>query len=267
MCDWPFNCKSNPTPSPDAESDAEPASAVAIPTNRSQRWSRTCLWSRICFTISFYRYGFTESAGNFQLNNFNRGGQGSDAIRANIQASGSCNANFATPPDGSTPTMNMYTCNLATPLRDTGMDNGVILHEITHGVSNRLTGGASNVWCLSGDQSGGMETRGTNKAVGAYSFNMINGIRSYAYSTSLTTNPLRFSDIANRPGQVHFIGTVWSSILYEVYWNMIEVVQAESVNNNNRFRCAIWRGFAKRGLGVNAPAGASFNNFDVPSGC
>ncbi len=34
------------------------------------------------------------------------------------------------------------------PDRDSDLDNGVIAHEYGHGISNRLTGGPSNVSCL-----------------------------------------------------------------------------------------------------------------------
>lgn len=56
-----------------------------------------------------YRYGFTEAAGNFQNNNYNRGGARNDQVNAHAQdGSGSDNANFATPPDGSSGTMQMF---------------------------------------------------------------------------------------------------------------------------------------------------------------
>jgi extracellular elastinolytic metalloproteinase len=47
-----------------------------------------------------YRYGFTESAFNFQQNNFGKGGQEQDRVLMSVQdASGTNNANFATPPE------------------------------------------------------------------------------------------------------------------------------------------------------------------------
>jgi extracellular elastinolytic metalloproteinase len=56
-----------------------------------------------------YAHGFTEAAGNFQENNFTRGGLGSDSVNAEAQdGRGENNANFATPPDGSNPRMQMY---------------------------------------------------------------------------------------------------------------------------------------------------------------
>lgn len=57
----------------------------------------------------FYRYGFDESSGNFQENNYNNGGLSGDYVRAETQdGSGTNNANFATPPDGFRPRMQMY---------------------------------------------------------------------------------------------------------------------------------------------------------------
>ena len=62
----------------------------------------------------FYLYGFTEAAGNFQENNFGKGGVGNDAVQANAQDGAGYNgANFATPPDGARPRMR-YTPSLLT---------------------------------------------------------------------------------------------------------------------------------------------------------
>jgi hypothetical protein len=56
-----------------------------------------------------YTKGFTEAAGNFQENNFGRGGAGGDPVNAEAQdGSGTNNANFATPVDGKNPRMQMY---------------------------------------------------------------------------------------------------------------------------------------------------------------
>ncbi|MCP3141881.1 M36 family metallopeptidase [Pyxidicoccus xibeiensis] len=56
-----------------------------------------------------YRHGFNEAALNFQENNFSKGGLGSDSVDAEAQdGSGTDNANFSTPADGSNPRMQMY---------------------------------------------------------------------------------------------------------------------------------------------------------------
>jgi extracellular elastinolytic metalloproteinase len=56
-----------------------------------------------------YQFGFDEKAGNFQQNNYNKGGTGADQVLAEAQdGSGTNNANFATPPDGSSGRMQMF---------------------------------------------------------------------------------------------------------------------------------------------------------------
>jgi len=56
-----------------------------------------------------YRHGFTAAAGNFQEDNFGLGGRDGDSVDAEAQdGSGTDNANFATPPDGQSPRMQMF---------------------------------------------------------------------------------------------------------------------------------------------------------------
>ncbi|MEM1041633.1 MAG: T9SS-dependent M36 family metallopeptidase [Bacteroidota bacterium] len=65
-------------------------------------------WNNLIHDV-MYRYGFDEAAGNFQQNNFGNGGLGNDYVQADAQdGSGTNNANFGTPPDGSRPRMQMF---------------------------------------------------------------------------------------------------------------------------------------------------------------
>lgn len=132
----------------------------------------------------------------------------------------------------------MYIWTKSTPKRDGSFDASVIIHEYTHGLSNRLTGGPANSNCLNVLEAGGMgegwgdfmaiaiitkttDTRATNYPMGPWVSNTAAGIRSYVYSTSLTTNPLTYKSV-NSQTEVHSIGTTWATILYEVLWNLIE---------------------------------------------
>jgi extracellular elastinolytic metalloproteinase len=55
-----------------------------------------------------YRYGFTEKTFNFQNDNGSNGGKGNDRVLVSVQdSSGTNNANFATPADGSSGQMRM----------------------------------------------------------------------------------------------------------------------------------------------------------------
>jgi extracellular elastinolytic metalloproteinase len=77
-----------------------------------------------------YAYGFNEAAGNFQVNNYGNGGVGNDPVRAEAQdGGGTNNANFATPPDGGMPRMQMFlwtsgNSTLLTVLEPEGISGG-----------------------------------------------------------------------------------------------------------------------------------------------
>ena len=97
-----------------------------------------------------YALGFTETARNFQTNNYGRGGTGNDSVRAEAQdGSGTNNANFATPPDGSRPRMQQYLFTSPNPDRDSSVDGDVVFHEYGHGISNRLIGNGSTALAAS----------------------------------------------------------------------------------------------------------------------
>ncbi len=65
-------------------------------------------WNNIMHDV-WYQYGFDEVSGNFQVNNHGNGGLGGDHVNAEaLDGSGTNNANFGTPPDGSNPRMQMY---------------------------------------------------------------------------------------------------------------------------------------------------------------
>ncbi|KAI4866012.1 Fungalysin metallopeptidase-domain-containing protein [Hypoxylon rubiginosum] len=186
-----------------------------------------------------YDLGFTEAAGNFETNNNGQGGKGNDFVILNAQdGSGTNNANFATPPDGQNGRMRMYIWTQSTPYRDCAFEAGVIIHEYSHGLSNRLTGGPANSNCLNALESGGMgegwgdfyatairlkpsDTRETDYSLGAWVYNNPEGIRNYLYSTDLNVNPYQYTTL-NTYNEVHDIGEVWATILYEVMWNLID---------------------------------------------
>lgn len=65
-------------------------------------------WNNIIHDV-FVRYGFDEASGNFQETNYSGQGLGNDSVNADAQDGGGMNnANFATPPEGNRPRMQMY---------------------------------------------------------------------------------------------------------------------------------------------------------------
>ncbi|KAH8981294.1 Fungalysin metallopeptidase-domain-containing protein [Lactarius hatsudake] len=181
-----------------------------------------------------YRYGFTESTFNFQKNDFGKGGVGHDRVTVSVQDHASTNnADFATPPDGQSGHMRMFLFDITTPRRDGALENGIVIHENTHGVTNRMTGGGT-ARCLQTIEARGMgegwsdtmadwASQGATTVdfvLGQYVVNKPAGIRSHPYSTSTTTNPLRYSSLKTLH-RVHAIGEVWANMLHNVYASLV----------------------------------------------
>ena len=124
---------------------------------------------------------------------------------------------------------------------DGDFDNGIILHEYGHGVSNRLTGGPSNSGCLGNAEQMGegwsdflscmltMDMSVTNpvyRPVGTYAIGEAPngvGIRPTAYDTSYAINPFTYGDVANTAQitQPHGIGFIWATMLWDLNWAFI----------------------------------------------
>lgn len=334
----------------------------------------------------WYSYGFDEASGNFQENNYGRGGGDGDYVNADAQdGGGTNNANFATPPDGNNPRMQMYlwtsgggAANLltvnspsvitgaysaseatfgpgvpATPLtadvvlvddgtnpdpedacdpivnaaalvgkialidrgncsfvlkveaaqtagavgvivinnvaggtfgmggasntitipsimisqadgnlikariaagdtvnatlqnstgnfdKDGDFDNGIIAHEYGHGISIRLTGGASNSGCLNNAEQMGegwsdyfgmmvsLDTAIVNRGIGTFASGQPTtgqGIRNAPYSPDFAVNNFTYA-ATNNPGQIsqpHGIGFVWCTMLWDMSLALVD---------------------------------------------
>lgn len=232
---------------------------------------------------------------------------------------------------GGTVTGTFKSLGATVPNRDSDLDNGVIVHEYGHGISNRLTGGPANTGCLgnteqmgegwsdwlalaltakatdTADQARGIATYVAFQAPGGP------GIRNFPYSTDLTVNPETYANVG-AVSVPHGVGSIWSSTVWEVYWNMVDrygfdpdiytgtggnnraiqlvmdgmkmqvcspgfqdgrdaILAADVADNGGANACRIWRGFAKRGMGVSASQGSSNSvadgtvAFDIPAAC
>lgn len=134
---------------------------------------------------------------------------------------------------------------------DACFDNGVIAHEYGHGVSNRLTGGPLNVECLSNEEQMGegwsdfitliMSTTESNsanqaRAIGNYVQGFTTsggGIRPFPYSRNMSINPVTYDDI-QQLSIPHGLGSVWCSMLWDLYWDMVDVYgfDTDLINGN-----------------------------------
>ena len=195
-------------------------------------------WNNIAHDF-LYAYGFDEEAGNFQFNNYGNGGEAGDPVNAEAQdGGGTNNANFYTPSDGSSPRMQMYLWT--NPERDGDFDNGIILHEYGHGLSNRLTGGPSTSGCLNNREQAGEgwsdylgliatmsadDLGSDGRGIGTYALGQSrngSGIRQYRYSTDLEIDPRTYNSIKNA-SVPHGVGSVFASMLWEMTWALIDV--------------------------------------------
>ena len=115
-----LDLNANHLPDPDTEPDGGPTLAFDFPFDpnfvRDAGREYALFWPAAVTNIFhtsnvlhdvFYRHGFDEDAGNFQTNNYGRGGQGGDPVRALPETFAGNNAFFFTPPDGGAPEMSM----------------------------------------------------------------------------------------------------------------------------------------------------------------
>lgn len=213
--------------------------------------------------------------------------------------------------------------------KDASLDNGVISHEYGHGISNRLTGtGSSCLSYISSNEQMGegwsdffalMVTAkpGDNASIARGMGTYVSGqgttglgIRPARYSPDFAINNYTYgrtngmkistsiSGIAVTVPDVHSIGFIWASMLWDLNWKYVEkygynnnvladpnsgtarvlqlvmdalklqpcnptfvqgrdaILAADQASTNGANKCMIWSTFAKRGLGVNASAGA-----------
>ncbi len=128
---------------------------------------------------------------------------------------------------------------------DGDIDNGIITHEYGHGISNRLTGGRTNASCLSNAEQGGegwsdymalmlttdwrntqLTDGGKLRPMGTYAESQTatgSGIRRVPYTTNILIDTLTYKsmDATTAGSEVHNIGEIWCSALWDMTWNII----------------------------------------------
>jgi uncharacterized repeat protein (TIGR01451 family) len=141
--------------------------------------------------------------------------------------------------DGFPPRMGMLVIDLTVPYRDSSLDNGIIIHEYGHGISTRLVGGPANPLCLFNGESMGEgwsdwftlaltakpgDTGAKARGMGTYVLGQPPdgpGIRRVQYSTDMSIDPQTY-DWLKRSGEVHDVGEVWATMLWEAYWALVD---------------------------------------------
>ena len=217
-----------------------------------------------------YDLGFTEANYNMQQENGGRGGIGGDPEVGNAQAGaisggspsylGRDNANQITLQDGTPGITNQYLFQpiagaFYAPCTDGGLDMGIVGHEYTHAISNRMVGGPDDG--LTSEQGGAMgeswsdlvaaeyhyehdySNGGNVWAVGVYATgNKDVAIRDY----SIDKNPLNYSDYGfdSTGPEVHADGEIWNGTQFEVRQALVEKWDSQFDYDNKalQLRCA-----------------------------
>ena len=255
----------------------------------------------------FYTLGFDEPAGNFQDDNFGRGGQGNDGMLVEVDNSATGgtaeNSNTQTPP-GQRPRMELV-ADKGTD-RDGAFDADHVTHEYTHGVSNRLVmteavGGnlpfGNQSWALgegwseffgtsiTDDPNAGEYICGGNCTLGPYDDSLL------VYSQLCTLH--------SAGCEPHKDGEIWTAALWDLRAALGKapteqlvidgiksmapiastfldgrdgILAADMATTGGARQCLIWRVFAGREMGVSASTVTGSTDTvtpanDVPASC
>ena len=134
-------------------------------------------------------------------------------------------------------------------IRDGDLENGIIIHEYGHGVSNRLTGGIKTMNCLSGNEQAGegwsdylaitmlldpaLDDPTKPRGMGPYALfqpnRQGNGIRPRPYSRDMAIQPFTYDSIKTGAwlngaslALPHGLGHGWASVLWDLNWDLID---------------------------------------------
>jgi extracellular elastinolytic metalloproteinase len=217
-----------------------------------------------------YYLGFTESNYNLQTDNLGRGGVAGDSETGNAQAGaltggqpsylGRDNANQITLQDGVPGITNQYLFQpiagaFYSPCVDGALDMGIVGHEYTHAISNRMIGGPDD--SITSEQGGAMgeswgdltageymfshgyRNGGNPWAVGVYATgNRSTAIRDYA----INANPLNYSDYGfdSTGNEVHADGEIWNGTQWSVRQALVKKYDRRFPYSNAglQLRCA-----------------------------
>ncbi|MBI2245094.1 MAG: M36 family metallopeptidase [Nocardioides sp.] len=217
-----------------------------------------------------YYLGFTEENYNLQASNFGRGGVDGDQEVGNAQAGaltggqpsylGRDNANQITLQDGVPGITNQYLFQpiagaFYSPCVDGGLDMGIVGHEYTHAISNRMVGGPDEG--LTSEQGGAMGESWSDLVAGEYMFShgYANGGNPWAvgvYATgnksvairdyAINRNPLNYSDYGfdSTGNEVHADGEIWNGTQWEVRQALVKKWNKQFPYSNKalQLRCA-----------------------------
>jgi hypothetical protein len=213
-----------------------------------------------------YYLGFTERRYNLQVDNGPRGGLDNDPEIGNAQAGaltggapsylGRDNANQIALQEGVPGITNQYLFQpiagaFYAPCTDGGLDMGIVGHEYTHAISNRMVGGPDEG--LTSEQGGAMGEAWSDQVAAEYQFehgygndgniwavgvyatgNKSRAIRDY----SIDHNPLNYSNYGfdSTGPEVHADGEIWNGVAWEVRQAFVDKFNKNFPYNDRRLQ-------------------------------
>jgi extracellular elastinolytic metalloproteinase len=168
-------------------------------------------------------------------------------------------------------------------IRDGDLENGIIIHEYGHGVSNRLTGGLKTMNCLSGNEQAGegwsdylaitlllnpaLDDPNQPRGMGPYALFQPsrhgNGIRPRPYTRNMAIQPFTYDSIKTGAwlngtslALPHGLGHGWAAVLWDLDWDLIDkygfnpdLYDAWDTGGNNRALQYVIDGLKLQGCG------------------
>jgi extracellular elastinolytic metalloproteinase len=119
-------------------SDGVVVFAAGDAQGRDQRILNAFYWCNYLHDL-FYLLGFAEAGGNFQKRNFTGAPRAGDRLQVRIVGRTQGDAELVPAQDGSSPRMSLGETAAG---RHTSLSADVVIHELVHGVTNRLVGGS-----------------------------------------------------------------------------------------------------------------------------
>ena len=195
-----------------------------------QRVLNAFYWSNRLHDL-FWLLGFDEARGNFQHENFSGAPLAGDRVEVRIGGSG---ASFILARDGTSPRLSLGDTAAGRP---TALSADVVIHEYSHGVTNRLVGGGEvanpMLQCFQSEaldegtcdwlaltvqnhaRLGESPPRDEKTVFGAWAADdAVRGLRPHPYGAY----PHHFGDLAGDPtlAATHAAGQVWCAALLEM---------------------------------------------------
>ena len=173
----------------------------------------------------FYLLGFREQDWNFQADNGRRGGEGGDPVRVEVHPGKvRLTASMLTQAEGTSPTLKL---GVNSNGRHCALDGSVVIHEFSHGVTNRLVGGPGDIRALDDDQCRGMGEGWSDyfaclalglDAIGAWLADQPGGIRKFRYDETFPAETNHFGKLGKGryAASEHAVGEIWAATLLDM---------------------------------------------------